>query len=109
MKQDGLDLAANASDEEHKPAEEAADPGCDDIASAMKQDENSLATDNQVAGLIFQSNDSEGEGVMSILLHLLIKLLARMHKSLVNPTIASVSKARAADDLYPSPIVSSIS
>ena len=37
--------------EEHRPAEEVVDPAHEDMASAMKQDEYSLASVDQVAGL----------------------------------------------------------
>ena len=37
----GSGLAADALEEERKMAEGTVDPGCDDMASAMKQDEQS--------------------------------------------------------------------
>ena len=77
------ELCTDTSEEEHRQAEEVADRAHDNMASAMKQDEHYPAPAN--------------------------RLLAAIHKSTVNSTIASVSKARAADDLYPSLIVSSMS
>ena len=43
------ELGMNTPVEEHRPAEEAAAPAHDDMASAMKQDKDSLASVDQVA------------------------------------------------------------
>ena len=50
------ELCTDTSEEEHRPAEEVADWAQNNMASAMKQDENSPAPANQVAGPDAQIN-----------------------------------------------------